>query len=121
MTSISALNPVERRIAPLPHDLDGIILQDDSYGNHLDESRKTVDLELEKQNFFKAAEVLSDIWSRTVIDGHPVDSQALPQGQEFAQPTPDAKRVADHARQTKYTLQIVKCQNEACCEPFQPD
>ena len=76
---------------PLSHNLAVIILQHDSYGNHLDESGKTVDLELKKRKFFKAAEVLYGIWSGTVIDGHPVDSQALPQGQEFVPPTPDAK------------------------------
>ena len=75
----------------LSHNLTVIILQHDSYGNHLDESGKTVDLELKKRKFFKAVEVLYGIWSGTVIDGHPVDSQALPQGQEFVPPTPDAK------------------------------
>ena len=64
---LSTSNPVERRMAPLSHDLAGIILQHESYNNDLDESGKTVDLELEKQNFFKAAEGLSEIWSRTVI------------------------------------------------------
>ena len=116
---LSAFNPVERRMAPLSYDMAGVILQHDSYGNHLDESGKTVDLELEKQNFFKAVEVLSRIWSNTVIDGHPVDSQALPQGQEYVPSTPDAQWVANHVRQTRYNLQIVKCRNTACCEPFQ--
>ena len=32
----SAFNPVERHVAPLSHDLAGIILPHDSYGNHLD-------------------------------------------------------------------------------------
>ena len=109
--SLSAFNPVERRMAPLSHDIAGVILQHDSYGNHLDANGKTVDLELEKQNFFKDAEVLSRIWSNTVIDGHPVDSQALP--------GLDAQWVANHVRQTRYNLQIVKCRNTACCEPFQ--
>ena len=116
---LSAFNPVERRMAPLSHDMAGVILQHDSYGNHLDESGKTVDLELVKQNFFKAAEVLWRIWSNTVIDGHPVDSQALPQGQEYVPSTTDAQWVANHVRQTKYNLQIVKCRNTACCAPFQ--
>ena len=60
------------------------------------------------QNLFKATEILSDIWSRTVSDGHSVDSQALPQGQEFVPATPDIKWVADYVRETKYTLEIVK-------------
>ena len=75
---LSAFNPVERRMAPLSHDLAGVILPHVSYRNHLDESGKTSDAELEKKNFFKAAEVLSEIWSKTVIDGCPVDSQAVP-------------------------------------------
>ena len=116
---LSAFNPVEQRMAPLSHDMARVILQHDSYGNHLDESGKKVDLELEKQNFFKAAEVLSRTWSNTVIDAHPVDSQALPQGQEYVPSTPDAQWVANHVRQTRYNLQIVKCRNTACCEPFQ--
>ena len=33
-----AFNPVERHMAPLSHDMAGVILQHDSYGNHLDES-----------------------------------------------------------------------------------
>ena len=74
-------------------------------------SGKTVDLELENQNFFKAAEVLSRIWSNMVIYGHPVDSQALLQGQEYVPSTPDAQWVANHVRQTRYNLQIVKCRN----------
>ena len=46
---LSVFNPVERRMAPLSHDLAGIILPHDSYGNHLDESGKTIDVELEKK------------------------------------------------------------------------
>ena len=84
-SGLSALNPVERWVAPPSHDLVKIILQHDSYGNHLDEH-------------------LPNIWSRTVIDGHPIDRQARQQGQEFVPPTSYAK-----------------CYNETCCEPFQTD
>ena len=115
---LSAFNPVESRVAPLSHDLAGIILLHDSYGSHLDESGKTIDVELEKKKNFKAAEILSNIWSETIIDGHPDDSQALPLDQAFILPTTDAKWVAEHVHQTRYTLQIVKFQNEICCEPF---
>ena len=48
-------------MSPLSHDLAGVILPHDSYGNHLDSSAKTIDEDLQKKNFFKAAEVLSDI------------------------------------------------------------
>ena len=118
---LSALNPIERRMAPLSHDLAGTILLHDSYGNHLHESGKTIDVELEKKIFFKAAEILSNIWSETVIDGHPVDRQALPLDQAFIPPKTDAKWVAEYVHQARYTLQIVKCQNETCCETFVTD
>ena len=64
---------------------------------------------------------MSNIWSETIIDGHPVDSQALPVDQAFIPPTTDAKWVAEYMYQTRYTLQTVKCQNETCCEPRATD
>lgn len=66
----SAFNRVERRMAPLSRSLTGLILPHDRYGTHLDSQGKTVDIELEKQNFQFAGEALAEIWSDTVIDGH---------------------------------------------------
>lgn len=68
----SAYNRVERRMAPLSHGLSGIILQHDHFGNHLDSSGKTIDEELEKQNFKYAADRLSELWNELVIDSYPV-------------------------------------------------
>ena len=64
-------------MSPLSHDLAGVILPRVSYGNHLGSSGKTIDEDFERKNFFIAAEVLSDIWSNTIIDGHPVDSRVI--------------------------------------------
>ena len=50
---LSAFNPAEKRMSPLSHDLEEIILPHDSNGNHSDESGKTIDVEKKK---FKAAE-----------------------------------------------------------------
>ena len=69
---LSAFNPCERRMAPLTHDLVGLILWAFTYGNHLDTSGNTIDDELELRNFFAASEALSDIWSRTVINNFEV-------------------------------------------------
>ena len=80
---LSAFNPVERRMAPLSHDLAGIVLPHDTFGNHLDNSNKTMDLELEKKNFQAAAEVLAEVWSHTEIDNYKVDCKALKPGCEF--------------------------------------
>ncbi|CAG8827039.1 33750_t:CDS:1, partial [Racocetra persica] len=44
----SASNLVERRIAPLSHDLAGIILPHDTFGTYLDTQLRTNDEELEK-------------------------------------------------------------------------
>ena len=57
----SAYNAIEQRMAPLSHDLSGLILPHDHCGSHLDNNGKTIDSELEKQNFQKAGEVLADV------------------------------------------------------------
>ncbi|CAF4945677.1 unnamed protein product [Rotaria sp. Silwood1] len=67
----SAYNIVERRMAPLSHDLAGLILPHDYFGSHLNESGVTVNLELEKLNFRKAGQMLADTWNLSVIDGFP--------------------------------------------------
>ena len=115
---LSAFNPIERRMSPLSHDVAGVILPHNTYGNHLDNNGKTIDEDLEKKNFFKAAETLSEIWSNTIIDGYPVECKAVPLNKEFVPPQPSAMWVSKHVRQTRYSLQIVKCLNKECCTPF---
>ena len=106
-SGLLAFNPVERRMAPLSHDLEGIILPHDSFRNRLDSARKMKDLDLEKKNFFQAAEILSEIWSKMVIDGHPVDCLVIPLGQEHVPSTPDPTWVSKHVQQPWYSLQIL--------------
>ena len=60
-------------MAPFSKDMCGLILPHDSFGSHLNSKGRTVDDELELQNFKKAAEVLADVWTEHVIDNHPVD------------------------------------------------
>ena len=47
----SAFNRVERRMAPLSRELSGVVLPYDHFGSHLDGNGKTIDEELELQNF----------------------------------------------------------------------
>lgn len=47
---LPAFNPVERRTAPLSHDLAGIVLPYDHF-DHLDSSGKTIDCEMDDNNF----------------------------------------------------------------------
>ena len=50
----------------------GLILPHDSFGTHLDSQRRTIDEELEERNFAKAGEILGEVWSELLLDGHPV-------------------------------------------------
>ncbi|XP_065652709.1 uncharacterized protein LOC136079986 [Hydra vulgaris] len=86
---LSAFNPVELKMAPLSHDLAGIILPHYYFGNHLGSSGKTIDQKFELENFQKAASILVQVWEKTVIDGYPVYCQAVPVGKAYEPPTPD--------------------------------
>ncbi|GBP81709.1 Probable uridine nucleosidase 2 [Eumeta japonica] len=68
----SCFNRVERRMAPLSHQLSGLILLYDFFGNHLDDQRRTIDNELELKNF-KMAE-----W----YDNEDIDIEKIEEPQE---------------------------------------
>lgn len=114
----SAYNPVERRMAPLSRFLAGIILPYETFGSHLNSQGDTIDEELEKRNFQKAGEVLAEVWSESVIDGHPVVAEWRG-GIAADQPEHEATEdwMAKHVRSSQYFLQIVKCTNDECCAP----
>jgi hypothetical protein len=114
----SAFNPVERRMAPLSRQLSGVILPHENFGTHLDGNGKTVDLELEKQNFEYAGETLAKIFSDVVIDNYPVITEYVkPEKDESFQDYHEVDETwkMNHIRSSQYFLQIVKCSNESCC------
>lgn len=115
----SAFNPVERRMAPLSRQLSGIILPHEHYGTHLDGSGKTIDVELEKQNFEYAGEALAKIFSDTIIDNHPVVAEYIKpeEDDEYNQDYDevDEKWKMKHIKSSQYFLQVVKCSDESCC------
>lgn len=58
----SAVNRVERRMAPLSKQLSGLILEHDHFGSHLDNNGKaTINADLELQNFEHAGQLLANI------------------------------------------------------------
>ena len=59
-------------MALLSKDSSGVILLFDAYGTHLGASNKTIDMELEIENLKAAGEILAEIWSELIIDGHPI-------------------------------------------------
>ena len=105
-------------MAPLSHDLAGIILPHDYYGSHLDQSGKTIDNELEKRNFLRAVETLAGVWCSTIIDNKPVFARAEDLGKSFVPPEPSPTWLAKHVKQSRYALQIVKCLDQECCSDF---
>ena len=114
----SAYNVVERRMAPLSHDLAGLILPHDHYGSHLDKQLRCIDTTLEKRNFSKAGHVLAEVWSRTVIDKEPVIAEYI----EPEEVCPSPRLMSEqwksvHIRASQYLLQIVKCNDIQCCKP----
>ena len=79
----------------------------------------TVDLELEKTNMYASAHVLKDVWSRTVINDHPVVCTVYENGSELIPEVPNETWVSQHVRQHRYGLQIVKCLIGDCCGKFE--
>ena len=56
----------------LNKELSGVILPHNHFGTHLDHNNKTIDKELQFQNFEYAGEILAELWPKLVIDDHPV-------------------------------------------------
>ena len=97
---LPGFNRVERCTAPLLHDHSGLILTHDSFGNHLGENVETTDIDLEIRNFFKTAEVLSDVWPKTVINRHPLNCVEVPVGQSYEPPISKPTWVTEHVQQS---------------------
>ncbi|KAE8742067.1 hypothetical protein FOCC_FOCC012394 [Frankliniella occidentalis] len=109
-------------MAPLSKVLSGVILPHDRFGTHLDASSRTVDKDLERQNFKHAGEVLAEIWSSLVIDKHPVKAEYVEPGSEEELPSePPAEWYSQHVRESQYFLQIAKCDDSSCCSPMRSD
>ena len=106
-------------MAPLSHELSGVILPHDHFGSHLDSQRRTIDEDLELQNFQYAAEVLADVWSPLIIDGHPTVAEYIqPHQSELSAETLLKKPQSwmdRHVRTSQYFTQVVKCSSFQCC------
>ena len=113
----SAFNRVERRMAPLSRELSSLILPHDKYGSHLNDRGLTIDTNLEKKNFSFAGSTLAEIWSQTVVDGHPIVAEYIdPELKPESLQSKDPIWFAAHVRTSQYYFtQIVKCNNTCCC------
>ena len=97
----------------------GVILQHDHFGTHLDKNGKTIDDELELQNFEHAGTILAELWSAMVIDSHPTIAEYVTAEATEKVIIKSEEWKATHVRQSQYLLQIVKCEDKACCETFE--
>ena len=70
---------------------------------------------MEQQNFGHAGKVLAEIWSGTVIDGHPVVAKYIEGNTATLHTTQTAEWKSTHVRESQYMVQVVKCSDEACC------
>lgn len=55
-------------MAPLRRELSGLIIPHDHFGSHLDSNNKTIDENLERNNFEFAGKTLGEVWSNLRID-----------------------------------------------------
>lgn len=74
-------------MALLNWELSDLILSYDSYGIYLDEQGRTTDLE--KKNFQKGVEELTEVWNSMVIDQHEVVAQYVQPVDSMERSIPD--------------------------------
>ena len=116
---LSAFNKVERRMYHLSKQLTGVILPHDTFGSHL-QNGKTVDSELEKNNFKAAGETLAQIWNDLEIDGHNVKAEYIekPPNDETINFEVTPKFKSRHVLETQYMVCYLKCDDRSCCTKF---
>ena len=98
-------------------DTAGIILLLDTFGNHLDKSNKTNDLNHEIKNFEVAGKILTEIWSGSTIDSHPViASCTCPPKKQHNEVI--FYKCEEWKAKSQYVLQIIKCSDASCCKAW---
>lgn len=69
-----------------------------------------------------AGDVLADVWSKLIVDGHPTVAKFIqPENSELDRndrSTTELVWQAKHLRRSQYFLQIVKCLDPKCCNKF---
>ncbi|CAF3458262.1 unnamed protein product, partial [Rotaria sp. Silwood2] len=60
-------------------------------------------------------EVLSEVWSQTLIDQYPVIASYVPPTTLLMPDDASEEWKSIHVRQSQYCLQIVRCDNVMCC------
>ena len=113
---LSAYNRVERKMHPLSLAMAGVILPHDTFGTHLDGQGRTVDIDLEKQNFEAAGQVLAEVFGNITVDGYDVNARYVgepPVTQLFSDP--GGKYRNRHVFESQYFTVVLGCDDTNCC------
>ena len=92
------------------------MLPHETFGTHLDSSRKTIDTNLENRNFKATVEISAKVWEEIVLDNFLVVADNV----ENAKDPVDLNKkwISVHCRISQYLLQIVRCSDSKCCGDF---
>eukprot|EP01083_Nonionella_stella_P043785 118176_1 len=123
---MSAFNFIERYMVHLSRSIVGTVIDHMAHGNHLDASKKTIDDELEKKNFYHAQSALSEIFASVTVEENDFHSEAIhPMSYDdrerlFGGPMTKADRIwlHKHTHQGTLVFQMFKCDDRACCKPL---
>ena len=117
---LSAYNKVERKMYHLSKELTGVLLPHDTYGTHLDNSGKTIDVELESKNFEAAGNTLAAIWNQLEIDGYKTNAEYIKTAPEenISQFVPTTLFRLKHVFESQYMTVYMKCDDGNCCASY---
>ena len=93
----------------------GVILPHDTFGTHLDGQGRTVDIDLEKQNFEAAGQVLAEVFGNITVDGYDVNARYVgepPVTQLFSDP--GGKYRNRHVFESQYFTVVLGCDDTNC-------
>ena len=110
---------MKKIISNFNKELSAVVLPNGHLDVHLDNNNNNVDEELEIRNFKHAGEILAILWSKLVINDHPVVANFVGEQPSDITITKLEEWKANHVRESQYILQTVKCTDTACCSPFQ--
>eukprot|EP01083_Nonionella_stella_P116820 347467_1 len=107
-------------MAPLSKKLVGVVLSHEKLGSHLDAKKKTINAQLERDNFAAAGDILANIWSEEEMDKNIVSAKYIhpitkSEKIELFEHKYDEKWADKHIVHGMYHLSIMKCDDIDCC------
>ena len=120
----SPFSPCERLMAPLSKQLTGVVLEHKYHGSHLNASKETINVKLEKKNFEHSGKRLAKLFEEKTLDKHAtvasyvnppanIDQPALKLEDRCVEVTEEW--LCNHVQTSKYCFQVVACNNDNCC------